>query len=69
MKRHYYALITDQYSFDQTRECRKEWGTVQVKVFDNEADRDDFCNGTPYRFPISYNDAKYYGIPDPDVLQ
>ena len=62
MKRHYYAMIADEYSINQTRECRKEWGTVRVKAFENKTQRDAFCEESVYRIPISAADAKYYGI-------
>lgn len=62
MKRHYYAMIADEYSINQSRECRKEWGTVRVKPFESKAQRDAFCTESVYHIPISAADAKYYGI-------
>ena len=62
MKRHYYAMIMDEHGINQSRECRKEWGTVRVKAFERKAERDDFCAESVYRVKISAADAKYYGI-------
>ena len=56
-----YALLVDEYSINQSRECRKEWGTVSVIAFDSRKKRDTFCMESVFRIPISAREAKYYG--------
>lgn len=60
--RHYYAKKVDEYSISQTRECQKYWGTVSIIRFDSKESRDDYCKASPYRIPITYKEARYFGM-------
>lgn len=60
--KHFYAMVCDKYSISQTRECRKEWGTIQVVKFNSKKERNTFCSGAEFRIPISAKEARYYGI-------
>lgn len=62
--KNYYALQRSMYSYNDSDELIREWGTATVLKFRSKAARDSAVDADPYTFKLTYNRARYIGIPE-----
>lgn len=60
--RKYYGIRKTDWSWNDSDEKIRDWGTAQVFVFDSKKERDAWCDESHYNMPITAKRAKYIGF-------
>lgn len=56
----WYAIEHSEFSMNDSAEKIREWGTANVVAFASKRARDEYCDGDPYRIPLTRQRARRY---------
>lgn len=58
--RKWYAIEHSEWSMNDSAEKIREWGTAAILAFASKRERDEWCDGDPYRIPLTRKRARRY---------
>lgn len=56
----WYAIDHSAWSMNDSAELIREWGTAEVVAFTSKRERDAYCDGDPFRIPLTRQRARKY---------
>lgn len=58
--RKWYAVEHSEFSMNDSAELIREWHTASVVAFTSKHERNAYCNGDPFRIPLTRQRARKY---------
>lgn len=56
----WYAIEHTDWSMNDSAEKIREWGTATIVAFTSKRQRDEYCDGDPFRMPLTRQRARKY---------